>query len=307
MLSNPSSSTLPATVLHSRLPSLMQTSATSPATILSKPMSQCITYLNCHTQKTLPWGSNIIRILLGEDSDPKSLKLLPIEPEEDSTERVRAIFRLSHEDIKRIRERVISVYLDKFSKDNQQPKPLHLSTFVIVYAYTLVCIIRAKGLENNKKVWVGFVADCRARLEPPLPANYFGNFVIFPGTAPTQAGSIVEEDTGVAFVAKELSDCVTKLEKGILKRAKESLSGFTKEDLGELDYVGVAGSTWLEVYGTDFDWGRPKKVEVTSIDRTGSISMAESGDGSGGVEIGCVLKKHQMHIFCSLFAGGLQY
>ncbi|KAJ4841667.1 hypothetical protein Tsubulata_019413 [Turnera subulata] len=246
--------------------------------------------------------SKLTQMMQGKDSDPKSLALLPMAPV-DPAERVKITVRLSREDIRRIRERV-SLDFDKVSKDDHQPKPLHLSTFVIVYAYTLVCIMRAKGLAHNKKVIIGFVADCRARLEPPLPANYFGNCVIF-CIAVTQARNIVEEHTSVAFVAKELSGCVTKLEKGVLEAAKRSLSEYAKEGLSEVEAIGVAGSTRLEVYGTDFGWGRPKKVEVTSIDRTGSISMAESGDGSGGVEIGCVLKKHQMQMFCSLFAGGL--
>ncbi|KAJ4841666.1 hypothetical protein Tsubulata_019412 [Turnera subulata] len=248
--------------------------------------------------------SVLTRKMLGKDSNPKSLKLLPFAPTGDSTERVRATFRLSREDIRRIRERV-SLDLDKVSKDSHQPKPLHLSSFVIVYAYTSGCMFKARELANNKMVLIGFVADCRARLEPPLPANYFGNCIVFTRTTPTQAKNIMDGNTGVAFFAKELSGCVTELGEGVHKQAKESLSVFAKVDLVEADTIAVAGSTRLEVYGTDFGWGRPKKVEVTSIDRTGSISIAESGDGSGGVEIGCVLKKHQMQTFSSLFVGGI--
>jgi hypothetical protein len=71
--------------------------------------------------------------------------------------------------------------------------------------------------------------------------------------------------------------------------------------------VGVAGSARFEVYGVDFGWGRPKNVEVTSIDRTGAVSMAESKGESGGVEIGLVLKKEVMEIFENLFVSGLKH
>uniref|UniRef100_A0A2C9WLW3 Uncharacterized protein n=1 Tax=Manihot esculenta TaxID=3983 RepID=A0A2C9WLW3_MANES len=60
------------------------------------------------------------------------------------------------------------------------------------------------------------------------------------------------------------------------------------------------------VYGTDIVWGKPKKVEITSIDREDSIFMAENKDGSGGVEIGLVLKKHEMEKFDSVFVNGLK-
>ncbi|KAJ4826091.1 hypothetical protein Tsubulata_015187 [Turnera subulata] len=241
---------------------------------------------------------------VGKDSNPKSLKLMPSRLKLDSTDKVRATFRLSGEDIKKIRERVISE-LDKAPKGNNIP--LHFSTFVITYAYTLVCIMRAKGLAaNNKKVVVIVPADCRARFEPPLPANYFGNCVIGCHIV-TEAKSVLEEKRGLAFLAKELSMGVTMIQKrSAYALAKERLITL---DLNhpDVEVFGITGSTRFDIYGTDFGWGRPKKVDAVSTDVAGVISVRESRDGSaGGVEIGVALKEHQMQIFCSLFASGLE-
>jgi hypothetical protein len=79
-----------------------------------------------------------------------------------------------------------------------------------------------------------------------------------------------------------------------------------KEAAGGAALLSVAGSHQFEVYGTDFGWGKPEKVEITSIDRTGAISLAERKDGNGGVEIGLVLEKHEMEKFTSLFVDGLK-
>ncbi|KAK4280330.1 hypothetical protein QN277_011966 [Acacia crassicarpa] len=65
--------------------------------------------------------------------------------------------------------------------------------------------------------------------------------------------------------------------------------------------MAVAGSNRLGFYQPDFGWGRPEKVELTSIDRNITMMMAESKDGDGGVEVGLVLKNQVMDEFASLF------
>ena len=65
----------------------------------------------------------------------------------------------------------------------QCPILLHISSFTVTYAYTWACIVKARvwsgeeGSENELEHF-GFVADCRARLDPPLPENYFGNCLV---------------------------------------------------------------------------------------------------------------------------------
>ena len=44
-----------------------------------------------------------------------------------------------------------------------------------------------------------------------------------------------------------------------------------------------------------------------SIDRTGSVSLAESRRGHGGVEVGLVLDKNEMDAFASFFNQGLKF
>ncbi|KAJ7974305.1 Phenolic glucoside malonyltransferase [Quillaja saponaria] len=70
--------------------------------------------------------------------------------------------------------------------------------------------------------------------------------------------------------------------------------------------IGVAGSNRFGVYGTDFGWGKPVKVEITSLDKSGAIAKAENGDGNGGVEVGLVFNKDEMELFASVFHSGLE-
>ncbi|CAA7014332.1 unnamed protein product [Microthlaspi erraticum] len=104
-------------------------------------------------------------------------------------------------------------------------------------------------------------------------------------------------------------EILSGLVKGLSSRkietiAKEFADGFDSQ--GESSqFWSVAGSNRLGVYESDFGWGRPVKVDVVSIDQ-GAMSMAESRDESGGVEIGMCLKKAEMDIVLSIFNNGLQ-
>ncbi|KAJ7000634.1 hypothetical protein NC653_011173 [Populus alba x Populus x berolinensis] len=217
----------------------------------------------------------------GVDLNPRSLQLLPAIAVRSSS--VRATFELSREDIKKLRERVLANLVKEGSKET---RPIHLSTFVLVLAHGFVCIAKARGFESN------------------IHENYFGNCVSS-CAAFTEAESLLEEN-GFMHVAEMLSELIKNLEKGVLDGAKETAASFMKEAAGGAALLGVAGSNRFEVYGTDFGWGKPEKVEITSIDRTGAISLAESKDGNGGVEIGFVLEKHEMEKFTSLFVDGLK-
>jgi hypothetical protein len=70
--------------------------------------------------------------------------------------------------------------------------------------------------------------------------------------------------------------------------------------------TGTAGSPQFELYNTDFGWGKPMKVEMISIDRTGAISVSDTRDSAGGIKVGLVLKKHEMKVFALIYAKGLE-
>ena len=91
--------------------------------------------------------------LPGSDASPRSLKPIPFPVPADV---VRATFRFSREDIKKLGERVKSIL-----ERGNQTKPF--STYVLAYAYTLVCMVKAKGLKNSNKVKFGLTADSRTR------------------------------------------------------------------------------------------------------------------------------------------------
>ncbi|KAK9924922.1 hypothetical protein M0R45_033263 [Rubus argutus] len=168
--------------------------------------------------------------------------------------------------------------------------PRHLSTFSLACAYTWVCLVKAEEIKGQKTVLI-FGVDSRSRLDPPIPATYFGNCIVGRVAVAETKGLLGEDGLIVAVTA--ISDAIKSLEKGVLDGAENWVSKFLDFSLYDRIYS-ISGSHRFEVYDTDFGWGRPKKVEVISIDKTGAISLSDSKNGGGAVEVGLVLKKQQI-------------
>ncbi|KAJ4847538.1 hypothetical protein Tsubulata_003969 [Turnera subulata] len=237
----------------------------------------------------------------GLDPNPRSLQLLPAS--KVSPNIVRATFKLTRQEKKKLREKVLSQLNESSTEEDM--KQVRLSTFVLAFAYTLVCIVKAKGKEIERRIKLGFAVDCRARLDPPIPSNYFGSCIIGASSSCVEAESLLQEN-GIISAVERLREMIKGLEKGVLEGAKEKF----KEDMTPEPGTGAiwtAGSTRFDVYGVDFGWGRPVFTEVTTIDRTGAVSFTASRDGDGGVEVGVVLNNNdQMEVFQDLFHGGLK-
>ncbi|XP_065868220.1 malonyl-CoA:anthocyanidin 5-O-glucoside-6''-O-malonyltransferase-like [Euphorbia lathyris] len=238
------------------------------------------------------------------DSNPRNLK--PPQVIRDVENLVRANYELSRQDITNLRRKLVS---EQNQKEEEDSKRMHLSSFVLSYAYLIVTIVKAKHWERKGKVGFGFAAECRSRLNPPLPTNYFGNCVV--GSIGLVDTETILDKNGTASVANELSEMIKGLETRVKNMSVEreienTLKWKYIEQVADV-VIGVAGSPRFEIYGTDFGWGKPKKIQVVSIDRNVSISMAESRDSNGGLEVGLALKKSEIEMFAFLFANGLKY
>ncbi|OMP08981.1 Transferase [Corchorus olitorius] len=182
--------------------------------------------------------------------------------------------------------------------------PPHLSTFVLILAYTITSLVKARGGEGDRVVLIIFVVDCRSRLKPPLPVTYLRNCVM--GSKRSAKAKDFIGENGFGFAVNLVSNMVDKF--NVVEEAENQLlnaPSLVKPD-ERIQKISVSGSPRLGMYGSDFGLGELKKVEIASIDRTGAISIAESRDGGGGVEIGLALNKAEIRNFiASLIFDGL--
>ncbi|KAH7669592.1 Transferase protein [Dioscorea alata] len=184
--------------------------------------------------------------------------------------------------------------LKKFvlDKNEEYHQPFHCSTFVIVCAYVWTCLVKSTGWPHDKTAYMCFMADARGRLRPALPPGYFGNCL---------GGCMLQMK-----VAELVNyDGVRKAAEVIGSKA-ENWPELIRELAMEEKVLSVAGSPKFRVYDTDFGWGKPVKVEITSIRNSLSMAMTESRGNTGGVEIGFAMPKVEMGQFRAHFIGGLE-
>ncbi|KAK3409136.1 hypothetical protein EUGRSUZ_J01263 [Eucalyptus grandis] len=112
-------------------------------------------------------------------------------------------------------------------------------------------------------------------------------------------------ETGIVVAANALGSTVKRLDKDLFAEAERWISDWRAFSESEL-HVTVAGSPKVDLYDTDFGWGRPRKIEDISIDKSRAISLHESRDVKGGIEVGISLPKPKMDAFTSLFTAGLK-
>ncbi|KAL0299195.1 UNVERIFIED_CONTAM: Malonyl-coenzyme A:anthocyanin 3-O-glucoside-6''-O-malonyltransferase [Sesamum radiatum] len=209
--------------------------------------------------------------------------------------KLRATFVLKKEEIQRLKNFVLAKF----------PDIGHLSSFTILCALVWVCsaksaATRGEDVPDDEPEYFGFVADCRGRLNPPLPANYFGNCVALV-KAELKHGDVKGND-GFVTAAKAIGEAIKESvysEKGVLYGAEKWPDEYGKL-VGKRQY-GVAGSPRFNFYAVDYGWGKPKKFEALFIDGGDSISLCKSRDFEGGLEIGLSKPMVQMDAFTTVF------
>ncbi|KEH25059.1 malonyl-CoA:isoflavone 7-O-glucoside malonyltransferase [Medicago truncatula] len=89
--------------------------------------------------------------------------------------------------------------------------------------------------------------------------------------------------TAFVFTIDRIIDVLNGLENGVLNEAEIWMSKIQSIMSETHGFFSIAGSPRFEVYSFDFGWGKPKKVDVTSIDKTGAFSLSENRNNDGGV------------------------
>ncbi|XP_072956539.1 anthocyanin 5-aromatic acyltransferase-like [Typha angustifolia] len=161
--------------------------------------------------------------------------------------------------------------------------------------------LREQLSPGRKIAHLSFGANFRDRIQPALPPAYFGNCV---------GSCFVEADVGELVGGdglKVASEAIGRAIEGLNVSFESSQEWLTRfASIMNEQPMGVAGSPKFGVYDVDFGWGRPAKVDIPSIANSDAISLAESREDPGGVEIGFALPKHEMGFLKNYLENGLK-
>lgn len=219
---------------------------------------------------------------------------------------VRATFVLGPKEMEQIKKWILTRSGILFGSTQ-----LLLSPYVITCAFIWVCWIKTHWSRNDQTSrsddqnthHFGFIAGGLTRLPYTVPSTYVGNCVGF-GRSSVSRGDLIGEN-GVVHAAKAIGDTIKKLNGDMLGGAESWISEWKEVGESEL-HVRVAGSPKLDLYELDFGWGRAVKFEEVSINKR-AISLSESREVIGGVEIGIALPQLKMDDFTALFNKALNH
>ncbi|KAK1552307.1 hypothetical protein Q3G72_014196 [Acer saccharum] len=237
-----------------------------------------------------------------EEEEEEEKLIIGSETETEFSGMVRAtfVFDLTHMD--QIKKWIVTQCLTK-----NQALPVHLSPYVLTCSFVWVCLVKTSFQNGNyfgeDPSYFGFNAGGINRLDYLVPASYFGNCVGF-GRSVVVMEELLGED-GIVVAANALGNTIKRLDKALFDGAEKWVSDW-EVFFGSDNHVMVSGSPKVGLYKTDFGWGRPKKIEEISIDKKRGISLIESRDLEGGIEVGLALPKVHMDAFISVFNQGLK-
>ncbi|KAI4378154.1 hypothetical protein MLD38_015676 [Melastoma candidum] len=219
-----------------------------------------------------------VKLDLSLPSDPKS-------PNQSSGDEAAAeprlrerVFRFSESAIDKIK----SVANAAPPSDGGKP----FSTFQSLSAHIWRHVIVARCLKPEDVTVCTVFADCRNRVNPPMPEAYFGNLIqaIFTGTA---AGLILAHPP--SFSAALIQKAIVAHDAAAIDERNKQWEAapkiFQYKDAG-MNCVAVGSSPRFKVYEVDFGWGKPEGVRSGSNNRfDGMVYLYQGKSGGRSIDV----------------------
>ncbi|XP_042510091.1 BAHD acyltransferase DCR-like isoform X1 [Macadamia integrifolia] len=155
------------------------------------------------------------------------------------------------------------------------------STFQSLGVHIWRAVTRARHLNTEDHTVFTVFADCRKRLDPPMPENYFGNLIqaVFTVTA---TGALLGNAPafGASMVQKVIEMHDSKVIEVRNKEWEASPKLFQWKDAG-INCVAVGSSPRFQVYDIDFGCGRPEAVRSGRNNKFDGMVYLYQGKGGG--------------------------
>ncbi|XP_062096067.1 uncharacterized acetyltransferase At3g50280-like [Humulus lupulus] len=190
-----------------------------------------------------------------------------------------------------LRERVFHFSMESLAKlkakANAEYNTTKISSFQSLSALIWRCITRARNLPPEQITNCRLAANNRARLDPPISENYFGN-AIYPIRGFTTVGELLEHDLG--WVAWKLHEAVSnhndKRIRGLMEDWLETRRVFQLGQLVDPFSVLMGSSARFNKYGIDFGMGKAVALRSGFGNKmSGKVSCYPGHEGGGSIDL----------------------
>ncbi|KAL9994647.1 putative anthocyanin 6''-O-malonyltransferase [Helianthus debilis subsp. tardiflorus] len=208
------------------------------------------------------------------------------------TDKVRSTFVLTRTFINQLKK-LVSTNL---------PTLPHVSSFTVACAYIWCCLAHSRN--DEREVFV-IPINYRTRMDPPVPAAYFGNCIW--GCVAISKTTFLMGKEGFIEAAKLIGENLHKvlLDKDGIVNDEVMFRDLFSDGI-PTTIISVSGTPKLKLHDIDFGWGKPKKFEKISLDYSASISIDAGKESDQDFEIGICLTPPQMQEFVRIFNLGLE-
>nr|GMD02263.1 BAHD acyltransferase DCR [Ipomoea batatas] len=185
----------------------------------------------------------------------------------------------------------IKAHVNANASDGSKP----FSTFQSLSTHVWHAVTRARQLKPEDYTVFTVFADCRKRVDPPMPESYFGNLIqaIFTVTA---AGILLANppEFAAALIQKAIDSHDAKTMEARNKEWESNPKIFEFKDAG-MNCVAVGSSPRFKVYEVDFGFGMPESVRSGSNNRfDGMLYLYQGKNGGRSIDVEITLEASAM-------------
>ncbi|CAO2821204.1 unnamed protein product [Amaranthus hypochondriacus] len=169
------------------------------------------------------------------------------------------------------------------------------STFQALSSHLWRAVTKARELKPEDPTVFTIFADCRKRVDPPMPESFFGNLIqaIFTGTA---SGLLLGHPP--EFAAGMVKAAIAAHDKTAIDKRNSEFEAkpfiFQYKDAG-MNCVAVGSSPRFKVYDVDFGFGKPERVRSGSNNRfDGMVYLYPEKGGGKGIDVEISLEVNAM-------------
>ncbi|KAK1587914.1 hypothetical protein Q3G72_018203 [Acer saccharum] len=171
------------------------------------------------------------------------------------------------------------------AKANAEIGTNKISSFQALLSYFGGSLVRNKCIDDsNQEMKFRVIIGVRPRMNPPLPQHYFGN-AFQGGIVTMKAKDLLEQRLG--YVALEINKIIAmntdEKVKDFLESWTENPEVTTIASIQSYTLI-LIGSSWVDVYGNDFGWGRPVAVRTGPGSKTDGTITVFPGVEQGSID-----------------------